>query len=73
MHNIGESVFECVYRWSCTCVREKVCVSLHVWACVCAHMCVLACTLPEYFMYTNVSCTKTISTYDIRLKYMLAN
>lgn len=54
---------------------ESVCLlaCMSVRVCVCAHMCVLACTLPGYFMYTNVSCTKTISKYDIRLKYMLVN
>lgn len=67
MHNIDGSVIECVYRWS----WENVCVCPCMYERVCVHMCVLACTLPGYFMYTNVSCIKTISKYDIRLKYML--
>lgn len=51
MHNTDE---ECVG----VIVSDKKCMC----ECVClnegAHKCILACTLPEYFMYTNVSCKK---------------
>lgn len=75
MHINDESLFECVYRrfCVCVCVKESVgflaCMSVYV--CVCVHTCVLACTLPDYFMYTNVSCTKLYQ--NMKLKYMLVN
>lgn len=74
---ISTSVFECVFTVGdavCMCGGVSSCMYECECACVFGHLCILACILPEDSVYTNVSCTnKTISKYDIRIRYMLVN